>query len=358
MMPPLRIGPVTIDPPVLLAPMAGYTDAAMRSLCREFHCGGSFTEVVNARGILHASGSNRTLHLLETLPGERPVAAHIYGSEPAVMAEAAARIQALDRFDFVDINCGCPVRKVVAKGAGAALIKAPEKVGAIVSAVRQAVSLPVTVKTRIGFSADRGNVADLVQAAQENGAAAISVHARLAVRKHGGEADWEALALVKSCSRIPVIGNGGVLTASDVPRMFARTGVDGVMVGRAAIGNPWVFEEIRCVLAGRPYAAHTIEEHRAIIVEHLARLIRLKTKERACRGRYHLTPEQAAALEFRGHLLKYLAGFPDAVEARRGFSRLRSPDDVLATVDWVLTAAARAARLSSGAPAEVGGIRG
>jgi tRNA-dihydrouridine synthase B len=352
MMKPLCIGPVRIDPPVVLAPMAGYTDAAMRSLCREFHCGGCFTEVVNARGILH--GSTRTLHLLETMPGERPVAAHIYGSEPAVLAEAAARIHAMDRFDFVDINCGCPVRKIVAKGAGAALIKEPEKIGAIVRAVRQAVPLPVTVKTRIGFSPDRANVADLVQAAQENGAAAITVHARFAVRKHGGEADWDALALVKSCSRIPVIGNGGVLSASDVPRMFARTGVDGVMVGRAAIGNPWVFDEIGCVLAGRAYAGHTVAEHRAVIAEHLARLIRLKTRERACPGRYRLTPEQAATLEFRGHLLKYLAGFPDAVAARRGFSRLRSPEDVLALVDGALASASGAVRPAGGIRAEEG----
>jgi len=224
---PLRIGKLTIETPVLLAPMAGYTDAAMRSLCLRSHCGLVFTEVINAEGIRH--GSHRTIHLLETWPGERPVAAHLYGASPDAMAEAAAFVERTGRFDLVDVNCGCPVRKIVVKGAGVALMKDPAKIGAIVRAMRGATVLPVTVKTRLGLSPERANVAEVAQAVEEAGGAGIVVHARYAVNRHTGRADWEALAAVKAARRIPVIG-------------------------KAAVGNPWIFQEAYCLLRGEPFA--------------------------------------------------------------------------------------------------------
>ena len=332
---PLKIGSLTVDPPVVLAPMAGFTDTSFRSICRAHGSGLVFTEVANAEGIVH--GSRPTLHLLETSPGERPVAAHIYGSQPEPMAAAAAIIEKLGHFDLIDINGGCPMRKIVAKGAGAALMGDPERTCAIVRAVAQAVSLPVTVKTRIGLRPDRMNVSEMARAIQEGGASAISIHGRFASRQHSGEADWEALARVKSELRIPVLGNGGVEAAADAVAMFERTGVDGVMIGRAAIGNPWIFDEIGCLLAGRPYTPHTMAEHRAMIEDQLRRLIALKTLEYKHRRRRELTVEQSAALQFRAHLVKYLHGFRHWVDVRRSLNTMTSCQAVMDAVDLVIS---------------------
>jgi nifR3 family TIM-barrel protein len=303
---PLKIGPVSIDPPVLLAPMAGYTDAAFRSVCKRFHCGAVFTEMVNAAGIVH--GSRRTLHLLETAPGERPVAAHLYAREPGPLAEAAAIVEKLGKFDFIDINCGCPVRKIVAKGAGVALMKNPETIQAMVRAVRAAVSLPVTIKTRLGLSPDKMNISEVARGAQEGGASALFLHARFASNRHTGAPDWEALARIKSELAIPVIGNGGISSATDVPRMLRETGVDGVMIGRAAVGHPWIFGEIYALLAGLSFAPPSPEERRAIIAEHFERLVELKTKELKYRKRARLPADQGAAAHFKSHLFRYLSG--------------------------------------------------
>jgi len=226
----------------VLAPMAGYTDAAFRLLCRRRGCARTYTEVVNAEGI--ARGSRPTLYLLETLPDERPVVAHIYGRDPSVMAAAAVYIESLRRFDQVDVNTGCPVRKIVAKGCGAALMREPERVHEIVRAIVSAVSLPVTVKTRLGPTREELCVSEIAQAAEEGGAAEIAIHARTTAQKHGGEADWRTLARVKAERRIAVLGNGGVATAADALRMIRETGVDGVMIGRAALSDPWLLAEL------------------------------------------------------------------------------------------------------------------
>lgn len=323
---PLRIGPLSVAFPFVLAPMAGYTDVAMRTLCREYGCGLAFTEVANAEAI--ARQLPRTLHLLETLPGDQPLVAHIYGSSPQAMADAARVAAAMGRFAAIDINCGCPVRKMVARGAGAALIRAPEKIAAIVRAMRAAVTLPVTVKTRTGFSEDTQNISELAHAVEEAGAAAISIHARLAARKHSGAADWESLARVKAERGIPVVGNGGVTTADDALRMLRETGVDGVMIGRAAVGRPWLFAEIRARLNGEPAEEITPARRMGLILEHLRRLIDLKEIENSYRRRGALSVEQGAVLHLRGHLHRYLAGQPGWPEERRNFSKLKTTDDV------------------------------
>jgi len=331
---PLQIGPVVVDPPVVLAPMAGYTDSAMRLLSRRFHCGMSFTEVVNAEALLH--GSKRTLHMLEVNEGEPPVVAHIYGCRPEVMAEAAAIIEGLGRFAAIDINCGCPVRKIVAKGSGAALIRDPGRIADIVRAVSNEVSIPVTVKTRTGFSPDSPNIYEIAQAVEEAGAGAISVHARFATQKHSGEADWAVLARVKSECRIPVIGNGGVRCAGDVLRMLEETGVDGVMIGRAAVGNPWIFDEVFHLLTDRPYSNHSPAEHRALILEHLELLTRLKEKERKYRRSKSLPAEQGAVLHFRAHLFRYLSGMAGWGKVRKVLHTMSTPEAVKEAVDTVM----------------------
>jgi nifR3 family TIM-barrel protein len=331
---PLKIGGLTIPVPVALAPMAGYTDSAFRHLCRRQGCGLVFTEVTNARGVVH--GSARTLHLLECGPAERPAAAHLYGSEPDVVARAAAGAEALGRFDLIDINCGCPVRRIMARGAGAALMDDPGRVEAIVRAVKQAVSLPVTVKTRLGLSPGSEAVFQVARAVENGGGDALAVHARFVASRHSGEADWEALGRVKAACRIPVIGNGGIRGAEDALAMLRRTGVDGVMVGRAAIGNPWVFAEILARLTGAAWAPPSAAERRAVIAGHLEGLLALKRLERRRRRRDSHTPEQAAALTFRAHLVRYLAGLPGGRDFRRALSGMDSLESVMAAVDGVL----------------------
>jgi nifR3 family TIM-barrel protein len=306
----------------------------MRSLALEFGAGLVFTEVANAQGLVH--GSKPTRHLLETFPGEHPVAGHIYGSDPGIMARAAILMEELNRFSFIDINCGCPVRKIVAKGAGAALIRDPARIAAIVSAVGAAISIPVTVKTRIGFSPDMVNISEIAHAAEEAGAAAISIHGRLACHHHRGPSAWDIIARVKSERTIPVIGNGGVDRAEDVPVMFAETGVDAVMIGRGAVGNPWIFRKAHALMHGLPYEEHSLSEHRAVIAEQLNRLITLKKIEYRFRKRASVPAEQSAALHFRAHLFRYFAGFRDWADVRRELNTMNTPERIMEAVDRVL----------------------
>ena len=235
---PAQIGSLRVDWPVFLAPMAAYTDGAFRSLCLEQGCGAVVTEMVSAHGL--SIGHVRTGHYLDTWGEERPIGAQIYGSDPAVMAAAAAKIAALKRFDFLDINAGCPMPKIRNRGDGAGLMRDPAKMAEIVRQVQAAVAgaLPVTVKTRIGWCADTINVMETTAGVEAAGADAIFLHGRVAAVRHSGPANWALIAEVKRARKIPVCGNGGVKTAADVFRMVRETGVDGVMVGRVALGNP------------------------------------------------------------------------------------------------------------------------
>jgi nifR3 family TIM-barrel protein len=331
---PLTIGGLSIAPPFVLAPMAGYTDVAFRLLCRRYGCGLTYTEVVNASGIVHRNG--RTLGMLDVDPSERPVVAHIYGADPALMAEAARYIESLGTFDAIDINCGCPVRKIVAKGAGAALIRDPSRIGRIVAAVRDAVSLPVTIKTRIGLTPERINIADIVRAVQDGGGAAIAIHARPASKVHGGPADWSALAGAKAAASIPVIGNGGVSRPEHALAMLRETGVDGVMVGRAAVGNPWFFAEVRDMIAGRGVAGHSGAEHRLVVLEHLQRVIEMKRVAAGRRRKKGLPAEETAVLHFRGHLHRYLSGFARWPEVRSRLNTMHLEEQVSSAIETVL----------------------
>lgn len=325
---PLRIGPVELWPPVGLAPMAGYTDAAFRSLCHAFGAAFSFTEMVNARGTVE--GCPRTWHLLETFPDEGPVAAHLYGSEPDVMAEAARRVEATGRFAWVDVNAGCPVRRIVRRGAGAALIQEPDRLVAIVRAICRAVSLPVTVKTRIGLARGDGSAAELARRCEEAGAAAIFLHARAVRDGHHGPVVWEALAEAQSAVTIPVIGNGGVTKPEDVMALMTATGVRGVIIGRVALGRPWFFSEVRSVILDEPPPSPP--DLKTLIRRQLRLLLDLKIREHSVRRGLKFGPERGAVMALRGHLVAYLRGIPGIAQARRELDRLRSEDDVM---QWV-----------------------
>ncbi len=328
---PLKIGGVVVDPPILLAPMAGYTDTAFRSICMEFGCGATYTEVVNAQGMMRESP--RTMHLLESSEVERPVAAHIYGKEPEVMAKAAQVAEKLGRYDTIDVNCGCPVRKIVHKGCGAALMKDPEQIGKITGAINEAVKLPVTIKTRIGYDEQHMNLFEMAEQAEQGGAVAIAVHGRFAAQVHSGPVDWATIGELKSRTRMAVIGNGGVTEAGDAIRLLKETGIDGVMIGRGAVGNPWLFREIACLVKGEPYLQPTREEREEIIFEHLRRLTELAILEYKHRRRIRWAPEKSAILAFRGHLCRYLQGEPGWRYVRRGLNDISSSEDVARAIE-------------------------
>jgi len=345
---------------IFLAPMAGFTNAAMRRVCHRFGATVTYTEMVNAEGILRAS--DKTWHLLETLPNEGPVVAHLYGSDPAVLAEATARVAALGRFVAIDLNAGCPMRKITTNGSGAALMKQPELIGRIVAAMCAATTLPITVKTRIGLRPDNLVVMEILQAVEAAGGAALTVHGRFASQEHSGDVRLDLLAEVKRASHIPVIGNGGINHAADALHMFRETGVDAVMIARGATGNPWIFREIAEALATPPETPvsyfrmfeteenhadarpqRDLDEIRAVLEEHLASELEWQYQIHAG---YRVTartlpPEQAAVTTFRCHLFRYLHGLRGSSYVRGHLNVMRSIDDIRAALDGCFEREAR-----------------
>ena len=339
---PVQIGPLRVEWPVFLAPMAGYTDGAFRSLCLEQGCGAVVTEMVSAHGM--SIGHERTGHFLDTWGEERPIGAQIYGSDPARMAAAAVKVAETKRFDFLDINAGCPMPKIRNRGDGAGLMKDPAKMGEITRQVKAAVgtTVPVTVKTRVGWCADTINVMETTGAVEEAGADAIFLHGRVASVRHSGPSDWKLIAEVKRARKIPVVGNGGVKVAADVFQMVRETGVDGVMVGRVALGNPWLFRDIRDLAAGREPRRPAVEEVRAAIHEHLRREIELMGRRRG--KELKLGVELTACLVLRPHLVRYLRGFRGFGALARTLEERVDAATLLGRVDEVLASGRKCER--------------
>ncbi len=345
---PLQFGSVTIDYPVVLAPMAGYTDASMRTLCLEHGAGAVYTELTSAEGIRR--DSEKTFQVLEAAKGEHPIAGHIFGRDPLAMAEAAKYVEQAGIFDWIDINCGCPVKKVVSRGAGAALLKDLPLMAEIIEKVKAAVSLPVSVKTRIGFNSETADHLEIAKVVEQSGADMIAVHARLAKHFHGGNPDWGKLGEMKQALHIPIIGNGGVNTPSDAPRMVEVSGVDGVMIGRGAIGNPWIFEEIKKVRSSafrrsvqeeppeggttNPCGTITLNERRDMMAEHLRRLMALnELKQKALSRPNKYSPEEAACIQFRTHIPYYVKGMFDKKRLLMRLTQLMTVDAIMEEVD-------------------------
>ena len=347
---PVQIGPLRVEWPVFLAPMAGYTDGAVRSLCLEQGCGAVVTEMVSAQGLVRHHA--RTEHYLDAWGAEHPIGAQIYGSEPGAMAAAAAQIAALGRFDFLDVNAGCPMPKIRNRGDGAGLMRDPAKLAEIVRQVKAAVAdaLPVTVKTRIGWCADTINVMETTAGAEAAGADAVFLHGRVAAVRHSGPSDWNLIAEVKRARRVPVIGNGGAKTAADVFRLVAETGVDGVMVGRAALGNPWLFRDVRDLAAGRAPRLPDAEDIRATIREHLRRELELMSR----RGKRELKlgAELTACLVLRPHLVRYLRGFRGFGALARTLEERQDAATLLRRVDEVLASGRKSAERAAAEEAE------
>lgn len=327
---PLKFGSVEIGFPVVLAPMAGYTDAAMRTLCLDHGAGAVYTELTSAEGIRR--DSEKTFQVLDTAVNEHPIAGHIFGREPKAMAAAAKYVEQTGQFDWIDINCGCPVRKVVSRGAGAALLKELPLMGEIIEKVKRAVTLPVSIKTRIGFNNETPDHLEIAKVIEQSGADMVAVHARLAKNFHGGDPDWEKLSEMKQAVKIPVVGNGGVNLPEDAHRMVKVTGVDGVMIGRGAIGNPWIFEQIRSG-TGSP----SLREKRDMMAEHLRRLVTLNgQKQKGVLRHNRYLPEAAACIQFRTHIPYYVKGMFDKKQLLMKLSTLTSVDAILYEVDILM----------------------
>ena len=322
---PLRIGPLFFDFPAVLAPMAGYTHRPFREICHHFGCGLAYTELTVAEGI--ARRLPPTVFYLNTSAQEGPLGAHLYANNPDSVYRAAQVINETGGFALIDINAGCPVRKVLSKGAGAALMRTPQLLHDMVKAARAATPLPVTVKTRIGRSPHTGEMMEVALAIQEAGADAITIHARYACDKHKGPAHWDKLAALKQALRIPVIGNGGAVSPESALRMIAETGVDGVMIGRAALGHPWLFAAIRAAIRGDSWTEPTLDEKKHWILEHARRFaILMENAPRKASAR--LTPEEHACRLFRPHLACYLHGIPGARRLLREYDAINSLADI------------------------------
>lgn len=298
----LTIGDVTLDNNVILAPMAGVTDLPFRLLCKEQGAGLLCMEMVSAKAV-HYRNKN-TEALLEIHPQEKPVSLQLFGSEPDIMAETAARIEERP-FAILDVNMGCPVPKVVNNREGSALMKNPRLAGEIISALTRAIKKPVTVKIRKGFDEEHINAVEMAKIAEASGAAAIAVHGRTREQYYSGKADWDIISRVKEAVSIPVIGNGDVVDAISAWKMIEETGCDGVMVGRACRGNPWIFREITQYLdTGVVPPRPTMEEVRSTILEH-ARL------QLAYKGEY------IGIREMRKHVAWYTTGYPHSARLRQ-----------------------------------------
>jgi tRNA-dihydrouridine synthase B len=262
----LKIGELELGQGLILAPMAGITDLSFRRIAKRLGADLVTSEMVSAEGIVRQSPSTRSL--LKSHPEEKPLAVQLFGSDPSVMGEAA-RIVATEGADIIDLNMGCPVPKVIRQGAGAELIRQPTKVKQIVEAVRRAVSVPVTVKTRSGWSKSQINLLEVARVAEDGGAEAITIHPRTAKQGLSGKADWNLIAEVKKAVSIPVIGNGDVTRSEQVGEMRQLTGCNGVMIGRGAMGNPWIFKQAKQLAQGEDLSEPSVRERWEVVERHL-----------------------------------------------------------------------------------------
>lgn len=319
----MQIGKFEFKAPVFLAPMAGVTDMPYRILAREMGCPLVYAEMVSDKGIKYRN--EHTLEMLTTDLAERPLVMQLFGADPQTLAEAARFVENLGCADIIDINMGCPAPKIVKNEEGSALMKNPQQAFSIMSAVKKAVAMPVTVKMRKGWDEETVNVVSMAKLAEEAGMDAITVHGRTREQFYRGHADWEIIGEVKKAVKIPVIANGDVRTCEDLVAIQKITGCDGVMVGRGAQGNPWVFRQLTTfLLEGRKIGEPTIEERAAVILRHLDMLLRFK-------GDY-IGPR-----EMRKHATWYTKGLKYGAELRGLFNQAESRDDFARIVEEMVS---------------------
>ena len=317
------IGSVTLPNQLILAPMAGVTDLAFRQICREHGARLTVTEMASAKALEY--GDKKTPRLLRLAPGEHPASAQIFGSDPACMARSAVRALELSGCDIIDINMGCPAPKIVGNGDGSALMKSPDLAARIVAAVKQAVSVPVTVKFRMGWDAQSVNCVEFARLCEQAGADMVAVHGRTRSQQYSGTANWDIIRAVKEAVSIPVAANGDVFTPQDVPHILAHTGADFVMIGRGSLGDPWIFERAHAlmqtgVLPPLPPFAERIDT--------AVRQIELAVADKG---------ERVALLEARKHVNWYLKGVSHVRDFKKRISALTRLDELYALADEMKT---------------------
>ncbi|MBQ3929188.1 MAG: tRNA dihydrouridine synthase DusB [Clostridia bacterium] len=310
----MKIGNVEINGYAALAPMAGVSDRAFRELCVDFGAGYVVGEMVSSKGVTYHN--DKSIELLALSEKERPAAVQLFGYEPQIMAEAAKIAMKYDP-DIIDINMGCPAPKIAMNGSGSALMKNPPLCGEIVSAVKNAVSVPVTVKIRKGWDKHSINAVEVAQICEQAGADAITVHGRTREQQYMPPADWEIIRQVKKAVNIPVIGNGDITTAVQAAQMFEQTNCDLVMIGRGALGNPWIFKEISMLIGhDRPTLPVSTAEKISVMLRHVQKLCEYK-------GEY------VGMREARKHAGWYFKGMRDAASLRRKAGSIEKFDDLV-----------------------------
>ena len=312
----MKLGAFKREKPLFLAPMAGITDLPFRLLCREQGADVLVTEMISAKALYYRN--KNTAELLRRYPKESPLGVQLFGSDPELMAEMAALIE--ENYDFIDVNMGCPVPKVVGNGEGSALLRDPGQVTAIVSAMTRRLRKPLTVKIRKGFDESHVNAVEVAKRIEDAGAAAVAVHGRTREQYYSGAADWDIIRQVKEAVSIPVIGNGDIRCEEDALRMVRETGCDGLMIARAARGNPWIFARARAALDGKPVPERPDRAGTAeMILRHGTMLAEVKGEATAMR-------------EMRKHVAWYTAGLPRSARLRAactGLTTLRDLSDLL-----------------------------
>ena len=329
----MRIGSLEIPHGLTLAPMAGVTDRTFRGICRRYGAEYTVSEMVSAKALCFEQLTKKNIPsasapLAAIRADEAPMAVQIFGHEPEYMAEAAKMLESLSYRGCeseivpaaIDINMGCPVRKITGNGEGSALMKTPELAAEIVRAVAKAVSVPVTVKIRAGWDRRSVNAPEMAKMLEEAGAAAICVHARTREQMYTPGVDLSVIEQVKRAVSVPVIGNGDIYSAKDALRMREITGCDGIMVGRGATGNPWIFEELRATLEGREFTPPTPHDRMAIAKEHLAEVILHKG-------------ERVGIAEAKKHMAWYLYGVRGAAAARTEIMNSHTREEIIAILD-------------------------
>jgi nifR3 family TIM-barrel protein len=315
-----RIGALEIANATVLAPLAGITNLPFRRMAKAGGAGLVCAEMVSANGLVHRS--RRTHAMLARHPAEGPLSVQIFGADPAVMAEAA-RMVADAGADILDINFGCSVRKIVKTGAGVALMRAPDRAAAVIAAVRRAVTIPLTIKMRSGWDASGEQALELARIAAQGGVDALAVHPRTAAQGFSGRADWSLIGRIKAGCAIAVIGNGDLTTPGDALRMMTETGCDAVMIGRAAIGNPWLFGQINAFLATGAFAEVSLDQRRQAMRRYVVDTVAYCGETVGCRM-------------LRSRLGWFVKGLPRNGAFREAIKQMACQDEVLGAVDAYL----------------------
>ena len=319
----VKIGNIDLgEKPVLLAPMEDVTDPSFRYVCKEFGADLMYTEFISSDGLIRDAA--KTIAKMQVTDAERPIGIQIYGHLPDAMVEAAVRAEAAGP-DLIDINFGCPVNKIARRGAGSGMMREPDKMVEITRRVVEAVKLPVTVKTRLGWDEDSKIIVELAERLQDAGIAALTIHGRTRAQLYKGTADWTLIGAVRRNPRmrIPIIGNGDITTPEGAAEAFDRYGVDGIMIGRASFGHPWIFREVKHYLAtGEKLPPMTVRERVALAKRHLAKSLEIKG-------------EKVGVLEMRRHLSCYFKGLDNFKETRLKLVTLTDPAAIYALLDQI-----------------------